>query len=805
MFLRNTYYNAKPFIPARLRWAVRRWFARRKLKKVGDIWPILESAGKEPDGWPGWPDGKQFALVLTHDVEGQRGLDNVRPLAELEMSLGFRSCFYFVPEGEYVVPMELIAWLKENGFEVGVHDLHHDGKLYKSREHFRKSAQRINHYLKEWGAVGYRSGFMFHNLDWHHDLEIEYDASTFDTDPFEPQPDGVGTIFPFWVPAPQSGQMAARDQRSDVRGQQEHKNSDSSIANTPVTGNTPPITAPIGADLRPSCPSVSTSSRTTSSSSSSLTSDLRPPTSEKLNKPRSGYVELPYTLPQDSTLFFLLWETSTRLWERKLDWIVAHGGMALLNAHPDYMVFPGTRSPGNNQIESSHYGEFLADIAARFRDQFANLLPRQVARGSRSIQRTPCPRRSRRIGMVTYSDYETDNRVRRYAESLARRGDHVEVLAVQGSFGRSRKSTLNGVHVTQLSRKASLRGSILAYFIKVSRFFLQVSGALTFRTFRDRYDLIHVHNMPDFLVFTAWMARLRGARLILDLHDLVPELFADKTTGLKARIAAGLLRLEERLSAAFAHHVIISNHLWVKEVTGRSIEREKCSVFINNVDSENFHPRQRTRLDDRRIILFHGSLSQHQGVDLVIRAMPAVRSIVPRSEFHIYGSGSFEEDLRFLIRELSLENIVRIHPPVPLERIPDLIANADVGVVAKRADSFGNRAYSTKIMEFMSQGIPVVLSRTEIDQFYFSEDEVRFFESGNVAELGAALVEVLTDGSLASRLSESGRAHVAAHSWTKRQETYLELVDNLIDDRLVKSDLSYLRPQLLQETADVAN
>ena len=158
----------------------------------------MPGSERPPDGWPGWPDGKKFAFVLTHDVEGKQGVENCRQLAELEQKFGFRSSFNFVPEGNYTVPSALRFWLTDRGFEVGVHDLHHDGQLYSSREEFNRKAQRINKVLKEWGAVGFRSGYMLRNLEWIKELDIAYDASTFDTDPFEPQPDGVDTIFPFW-------------------------------------------------------------------------------------------------------------------------------------------------------------------------------------------------------------------------------------------------------------------------------------------------------------------------------------------------------------------------------------------------------------------------------------------------------------------------------------------------------------------------------------------------------------------------------------------------------------------------------
>src|SRR5262249_50640883 len=159
-----------------------------------------------------WPDNKKFALVLTHDVEGNGGVANCPALMELEAKLGFRSSYNFIPEGDYRVSKQLRQQLVANGFEVGVHDLHHDGKLYSSRIGFAQKAQRINEYLQEWGAVGFRSGFMLHNLDWLGDLNALYDASTFDTDPFEPQPDGVGTIFPFWVNRVRSAEYGMRNE-----------------------------------------------------------------------------------------------------------------------------------------------------------------------------------------------------------------------------------------------------------------------------------------------------------------------------------------------------------------------------------------------------------------------------------------------------------------------------------------------------------------------------------------------------------------------------------------------------------------
>jgi len=162
------------------------------------VWPIDESAGAEPANWKGWPEGKDFALVLTHDVESDRGVEHCLELADLEQKHGMQSAFYFVGD-RYEFPPVLLDQLIERGAEIGVHGLVHDGKLFKTRSIFEQRASQINNLLRTWNAVGFRAPSMIRDLQWIGELEIEYDCSTFDTDPFEPQPEAAGTIFPYFV------------------------------------------------------------------------------------------------------------------------------------------------------------------------------------------------------------------------------------------------------------------------------------------------------------------------------------------------------------------------------------------------------------------------------------------------------------------------------------------------------------------------------------------------------------------------------------------------------------------------------
>jgi glycosyltransferase involved in cell wall biosynthesis len=693
--LNEIYYFLKPFIPWSVRLALRRQRAHSRLATYASTWPIDPKAGVPPPSWTGWPSGKQFAFVLTHDVEGAKGLSRVPHLAGLETRHGFRSSFNFVPDGEYVLSTDLRENMILQGFEVGVHGLQHDGKLYASKEEFATKAAQIRNFLREWKACGFRSPLMQHKLAWLHQLGVEYDASTFDTDPFEPEPDAVGTVFPFWVPGPSN----------------------------------------------------------------------------------SGFVELPYTLPQDFTLFVVLREPNIDIWKKKLDWVAACGGMALLNTHPDYMCFDG--QPKKDEFPSAFYEEFLTYAKEKYSGTYWSTTPCEVARFYCSSMPLTQRNSRKKVCMLVHNSYETDNRVRRYAETLAKRGDQVEVIALTGGNAPLVSEEINGVTVFRVQNRVRNERGKWTYAWRLLRFLVVSSIFMTKRHHRIKYDVVHVHNLPDFLVFAAWYPKMTGARIILDIHDIVPELFANKFDAKPGNLYIALLKFIEKASAAFVDYVIVSNHLWYEKLLSRSVPKEKCSVFLNHVDPGLFYRRERTRTDDKTIVIFPGSFQWHQGLDIAIEAFDLVQKRVANCEFHIYGGGDEKTELIALTEKLGLNGKVKILGSAPLETIADLISNADLGVVPKRADSFGNEAYSTKIMEFMSQGIPVVVSRTKIDNFYFDSSVVRFFTSGDVKALAEGMIEVIENAALREKLIAGGYRYVDLHSWDRRKHEYLNLVDTL--------------------------
>ena len=321
MLTHKLYYQLKPFIPRSIQIILRRIVVQRKRKLYEHIWPIDEKAAKPPEGWTGWPEGKKLAVVLMHDVDTEKGHEKCLELAQLDEKMGFRSSFNFVPE-RYHVSSEVRHILVEKGFEIGVHGLKHDGKLFSSRKRFREQARCINQYLKDWQSVGFVSPSMHQILDWISELEIKHDCSTFDTDPFEPQPDGAGTIFPFWVPATRNPQLVTRNP-------------------------------------------------------------------ERTTGLRSGYIELPYTLPQDFTLFVLMRERNIDIWKRKLDWIAEKEGMALLITHPDYMNGKKEKKCGIEEYPIKFYEELLHYVKSKYEGQYWHPLPKEMARFWKQKMVTP--------------------------------------------------------------------------------------------------------------------------------------------------------------------------------------------------------------------------------------------------------------------------------------------------------------------------------------------------------------------------------------------------------------------------------
>jgi glycosyltransferase involved in cell wall biosynthesis len=392
-----------------------------------------------------------------------------------------------------------------------------------------------------------------------------------------------------------------------------------------------------------------------------------------------------------------------------------------------------------------------------------------------------------RVCMVAYSFYESDNRVMRYAETLAARGDEVDVLSLRQNHDAP-NDILNGVRVHRIQRREMNERRKSSYLGRTLKFLALSSWFLAKKHHERPYDLIHVHSVPDFEVFAAFFPKLRGAKVILDIHDIVPEFYASKFGVSKQALSFRILKVVERWSAAFSDHVIIANHLWEKVLTQRAVKPAKCSTYLNYPDSSLFNTSLRTRKDDGRIVMMYpGTLNWHQGVDIAVKAFDIIKNQVPEAEFHIYGDGGTRTQLLQLVEERKLQAKVKLMGNRPIREIAGIMANADIGIVPKRDDSFGGDAFSTKIFEFMALGVPVIAANTRIDRYYFNESIIKFFQAGDETSLASAMITMIRGRNLRKLQAENALVYVAGQSWDVKRQDYLDLVDRLVNNNPEKS------------------
>ncbi len=314
------------------------------------------------------------------------------------------------------------------------------------------------------------------------------------------------------------------------------------------------------------------------------------------------------------------------------------------------------------------------------------------------------------VCMVTYSFFETDTRVMMYVNALRGRGDEVEVISLRQA-GLPEEKIINGVNVYRIQERSYNERGKFFYLYLLGAFFLRSSIKLMRLHAKRPFDVIHIHSVPDFEVFAAWFLRLKGSRVILDIHDIVPELYAAKFGAKKDSLLFKMLTLVEKASTGYADHVIIANHLWEKTIR-RSVNGRKCSVFLNYPDASIFQRREKVRDDGKSIMIYPGTLNKHQGLDIAIRAFDRIKNQIPSAEFHIYGIGGEKESLEKLIKERGLPKRVLLKGFLPTKEVAKAMAEADLGIVPKRNDPFGGEAFSTKTLEFMSLGIPIIVSES---------------------------------------------------------------------------------------------
>lgn len=384
------------------------------------------------------------------------------------------------------------------------------------------------------------------------------------------------------------------------------------------------------------------------------------------------------------------------------------------------------------------------------------------------------------VCMVVYTDYVFDARVRREAETLAAHGFHVRCLSLRMP-SQPKRFNLNGVEVDTLPI-AKYRGkSTAAYVASYVRFLALATARCARLLIRGELDIFHAHNLPDFLVFAGLIPRLAGKRVVLDIHDSVPETFATKFEG--GALSWSLLCLEERVSAAVAHHVICVNHPQRDTLVSRGLSKAKTFVSMNVPDPRIFVPVPADAPREHAGFLnlvYHGTMAERLGVDLVIRAVARLRDRIPQLRLHLWGHGDDLALFQRLAGELGIEDSVLFRPKgYPLQELSARLHSMDIGVVGNRRSVAGDLMLPVKLLEYVALGIPAVVPRLKTIEHYFSAEMVEYFSPEDVDSLAEAIAALALDPDRRRRRAGLARTFLADYGWDRQGAELVSLYQSL--------------------------
>jgi glycosyltransferase involved in cell wall biosynthesis len=389
---------------------------------------------------------------------------------------------------------------------------------------------------------------------------------------------------------------------------------------------------------------------------------------------------------------------------------------------------------------------------------------------------------SSRACFIYYTIFKTNALLYREAKSLKERGFDVDIICLRNSLSDKIFQTFHGLNLYCIQSRSSREKKVALYFLRLILFFIKSSLLLTYLGLKKRYNLIHITTPPDVMVLAATIPKLLGAKIILDIHDIGPELYMRKLNISENNLIIIILKYLEKISCRFANHVITVTDLWREKLIKRSVSQEKCSVLLNVPDEDIFKPLsiEKKQSSNGCNLYYHGSLEEHFGVDTLLKAMPVIKQYIPNAVLHIYGGGRLLEDLKNLSENLGIQDCVRFHDTVPFYELPEILLDADIGIVPTKDSVFSNEALSMKSFEYISLGIPIVISRTKAHSYYYRDLMVKFFEPNNSEDLATSVVTLYKDENERKRLIYYADSFIQKHGWNQSKKIYFQVIDRLL-------------------------
>jgi glycosyltransferase involved in cell wall biosynthesis len=388
---------------------------------------------------------------------------------------------------------------------------------------------------------------------------------------------------------------------------------------------------------------------------------------------------------------------------------------------------------------------------------------------------------TRTMCMVVHGPFPLgEPRVARQARAAVSAGYDVDVICLRRS-GEPRNENLDGIRIHRLPLEHERGVGLGAIVREYVGFTVLATGKLWSLARQRRYRVVHVHNPPDFLLLAALPARLVfGAGLVFDVHDLAPDMFAERFgSGNAARLANGLLQALERLALRLADTVITVHEPYARELRARGAR--EVTVVMNSVDPDILP----TEANEVAVgagfrVVYHGTVTPWYGVDLLVDAAGAVVSEIPELVVEIYGEGDAVPALRERARQLGLNDRVQFHDGwLPQREVLSRVRSAAAGVIPNRPTRLNHYALSSKLLEYVELGIPVAVAGLPTLREHFADDEVFFFTPGDSEALAAALRAIAREPDAARARAAAARRRARAYAWEANAARYVRLLDDL--------------------------
>lgn len=391
--------------------------------------------------------------------------------------------------------------------------------------------------------------------------------------------------------------------------------------------------------------------------------------------------------------------------------------------------------------------------------------------------------RNKKILMVVYSYFPQDVRPRREAEALINAGYTIDIICLRLP-DQTKFENIYGVNTYRVN-VSKIRSTKSKYIFLYVSFFIRAFFLLNKLFIKNRYSVIHVHNMPDFLVFLGVIPKLFGTKIILDLHDPTPEMLMTKFSGGEKNKLTKLLLWQEKVSIRFAHTVITTNKSFVDRFVSRGCPPDKINIVMNSPQDSIFNQiisKSTNKLNDNKfIVMYHGIIIKRYGFEELVNSINLLKDKIPGLELRVYGTGEDLSSFLEMIEKLNLNNIVKYFGHVSIEKIVEIISECDIGIIPNRLGPFTQINFPTRIFEYLHMKKPIIVPRTQGIKDYFDEDSILYFDAGNAENLASVVFNAYSNPEKTIEILNKGYEVYQKYKWENQSIVLNNIYDKLLN------------------------